>query len=100
MSHVRALSRAGACLFMLLVASAVAQMSQKPAPVDTVIKNGTILTVTHGTIDGDRVTFERLDDGPVPLRMVWDLTDPADFTWLNEFSVNGVDWNSDRDLPP
>src|SRR5438128_9131393 len=37
-------------LLLLLSLGAVAQMSPKPVPADTVIKNGTILTVTHGTI--------------------------------------------------
>lgn len=62
MSQVKALfSRAGLPrigVFLLLLcfaATAAAQMSQKPAPVDTVIKNGTILTVTHGTIENGSI---------------------------------------------
>lgn len=56
MSQMRLFPRAGTCLFMLLFAvSAMAQMSQKPTPVDTVIKNGTILTVTHGTIENGSI---------------------------------------------
>src|SRR5947209_11959367 len=35
--------------------NAVAQMSPKPAPQDTVIKGGTILTVTHGTIQNGSI---------------------------------------------
>src|SRR4051812_23935498 len=37
-------------LLLLLSMGVFAQMSPKPVPVDTVIKNGTILTVTHGVI--------------------------------------------------
>ncbi|MCU1284220.1 MAG: hypothetical protein JWO13_570 [Acidobacteriales bacterium] len=37
-------------VMLLISMSGLAQMSPKPAPVDTVIKNGTILTVTHGVI--------------------------------------------------
>src|SRR6266404_1666390 len=39
-----------AAIVQLISMSALAQMSPKPVPVDTVIKNGTILTVTHGVI--------------------------------------------------
>src|SRR5437879_4622216 len=39
-----------AALLLLLSMGALAQMSPKPVPVDTVIKNGTILTVPHGVI--------------------------------------------------
>jgi imidazolonepropionase-like amidohydrolase len=35
--------------------AAVAQMSPKPVPQDTVIKGGTILTVTHGTIQNGSI---------------------------------------------
>ncbi|HUR36433.1 MAG TPA: amidohydrolase family protein [Terriglobales bacterium] len=62
MSHVKAfisrarLPRLSACLFVLVFAgTALAQMAQKPAPVDTVIKNGTILTVSHGTIENGSI---------------------------------------------
>ncbi|HUS19434.1 MAG TPA: amidohydrolase [Terriglobales bacterium] len=40
---------------LALATNALAQMSQKPAPVDTVIKNGTILTVSHGTIENGSI---------------------------------------------
>src|SRR6266404_1503610 len=39
-----------AALLLLFSMGVFAQMSPKPVPVDTVIKNGTILTVTHGVI--------------------------------------------------
>jgi imidazolonepropionase-like amidohydrolase len=39
-----------AAMLLLFSMGAFAQMSPKPVPVDTVIKNGTILTVTHGVI--------------------------------------------------
>src|SRR3954468_9922405 len=45
----------GIAVVLLFSMSALAQMSQKPAPVDTVIKNGTILTVTHGTIENGSI---------------------------------------------
>ncbi|MEO5936983.1 MAG: amidohydrolase, partial [Terriglobales bacterium] len=52
------LSRAGIGLCVLLfAANALAQMSAKPTPVDTVIKNGTILTVTHGTIENGSIVI-------------------------------------------
>lgn len=54
MSLVKAfISRA--CLPAILCATALAQMSQPPAPVDTVIKGGTILTVSHGTIENGSI---------------------------------------------
>jgi hypothetical protein len=48
--------------------------------------------VMHGRIDGDRLTFETVGGSPVRLRMVWDVTDPADLTWRNESSVDGTEW--------
>lgn len=48
--------------------------------------------IMRGRIEGDRLVFETVDAGPVRLRMVWDATDPADITWRNESSVDGVAW--------
>ncbi len=56
MSHVKTfLPRVLGLLLLFFAGTALAQMSQKPAPVDTVIKNGTILTVTHGTIENGSI---------------------------------------------
>ncbi len=57
MSPVKSfISRTAVGLWLLLFAgTALAQMSAKPTPVDTVIKNGTILTVTHGTIENGSI---------------------------------------------
>ena len=41
--------------FCALGLSAVAQMSPKPVPQDTVIKGGTIFTITHGTIQNGSI---------------------------------------------
>ncbi len=48
--------------------------------------------VMCGHLDGDRLVFETVGDGPVRLRMVWDATDPGDITWLNESTVDGAQW--------
>jgi len=42
-------------LILLFSAAALAQMSAPPAPEDIVIKGGTILTVTHGTIQNGSI---------------------------------------------
>jgi hypothetical protein len=49
--------------------------------------------VMRGWIDGDRLIFETIGDPPVRLRLVWDLTDPAQMTWRNEMSVAGAPWS-------
>ena len=49
--------------------------------------------VMRGWIDGDRLTFERMAHAPVGLRLVWDLSDPADMTWRNEVSIGGAPWS-------
>jgi hypothetical protein len=48
--------------------------------------------VMHGAIEGDRLIFENAPDGPVRLRMTWDITDPEDIVWINESSVAGGPW--------
>ena len=48
--------------------------------------------VMRGRIEGDRLTFESVGDSPVRLRMTWDVSDPADITWHNESSIDGVAW--------
>lgn len=49
--------------------------------------------VMRGWIDGDRLTFETIGEGPVRLRLVWDATDPSRMTWRNEMSVGGAPWS-------
>jgi hypothetical protein len=49
--------------------------------------------VMRGSIDGDRLVFETTGDRPVKLRLTWDLTNPDDMTWRNEFSVGGAPWS-------
>jgi hypothetical protein len=49
--------------------------------------------VMRGRIDGDRLVYESVGEGPVRLRMTWDLTDPAAMTWSNETSVAGSPWS-------
>ena len=49
--------------------------------------------VMRGWIDGDRLTFETMAHAPVGVRLVWDLSDPADMTWRNEVSIRGAPWS-------
>jgi imidazolonepropionase-like amidohydrolase len=53
--RTRYLSSCVTALVVLLSLSVFAQMSPKPVPQDTVIKGGTILTVTHGTIQNGSI---------------------------------------------
>jgi hypothetical protein len=46
--------------------------------------------VMHGRLDRDVLTFESLGEGPVRLRMVWNLADPEAMTWRIEMSVGGA----------
>jgi Protein of unknown function (DUF1579) len=48
--------------------------------------------VMSGRIDGDRLVFRSVGEGPVRLRMTWDASDPDQITWRNESSVDGVEW--------
>jgi hypothetical protein len=48
--------------------------------------------VMRGTIDGDRLTFHSVGDGPIRLRMVWDASDTEDLIWTNETSVENGPW--------
>jgi hypothetical protein len=49
--------------------------------------------VMRGWIEGDDLTFETLGDEQVRVRLVWDITDPADIVWRNEMSVGGSPWS-------
>ena len=49
--------------------------------------------VMRGRIDGDRLTFTTFGDRPVQLRLIWDLSDPANMTWRNEASVGDGAWS-------
>ena len=46
--------------------------------------------VLRGRIDGHRLVYE--SDGPVRLRLVWDVSDPAVAVWSNERSIAGGPW--------
>jgi hypothetical protein len=48
--------------------------------------------VLRGRIHGDRLVYETLGNGPVRLRLVWDLSDPSAAGWSNETSVAGGPW--------
>jgi len=49
--------------------------------------------VMRGHIESDRLTFESIGDGPVRLRLVWQLTGATEVTWRNEMSVGGGPWS-------
>jgi hypothetical protein len=40
-----------------------------------------------------RLIFETVGDPPVRLRLVWDVSEPADMRWRNEMSVSGARWS-------
>jgi len=48
--------------------------------------------VMRGRVEGSSLIFETLADGPIRLRLVWDLTDAGDSRWRNEASVEGGPW--------
>lgn len=48
--------------------------------------------VMRGHLDGDRLVYETLDDRPVRLRLVWDLSDQDAPVWTNEACVDGRTW--------
>ena len=48
--------------------------------------------VLRGRIAGDRLVYETFGDGPVRLRLVWDLSDPEAAVWSNQRSVAGRPW--------
>jgi len=48
--------------------------------------------VMRGRIDGDRLIYATLDDRPVRLRLIWDLTNPAAPVWTNEVCLGGDRW--------
>lgn len=48
--------------------------------------------VMRGWIDGDRLTFATIGDGPAQLRLTWDLAGGL-MTWRNEISVGGGPWS-------
>jgi hypothetical protein len=45
--------------------------------------------VMRGLLEGDVLTFETTDDGPVQQRMVWRATGADAVTWRNEISFDG-----------
>jgi hypothetical protein len=58
----------------------------------TVADNYGHADVLRGWIDGDRLTFETIDDPPVRVRLLWDVSDPDHVVWRNEASVGGGPW--------
>lgn len=48
--------------------------------------------VMRGRMEGERLTFESMDDGPVRLRLVWELTGLQELVWRNEMSIGGGPW--------
>jgi len=48
--------------------------------------------ILRGRIAGDRLVYETFGDGPVRLRLVWDLSDPEAAVWSNQRSVAGRPW--------
>ena len=55
--------------------------------------------VMRGQIEGDRLTFTTFGDRPVQLRLIWDVSDPANMTWRNEASVRRPGMVVDRGVP-
>ena len=49
--------------------------------------------VMRGRIEGDRLTFESLDDAPVKIRLIWNAADESDVVWTNEVSVGDGPWS-------
>jgi hypothetical protein len=50
--------------------------------------------VLRGHVTGDRLVFETIGAQPVRVRLVWDVTDPANMTWRRYLSVHGGPWSS------
>jgi hypothetical protein len=48
--------------------------------------------VMRGRVDGDRLVYESVGDGPVRLRLTWDVSDPQSALWTNEASVAHSPW--------
>jgi Protein of unknown function (DUF1579) len=53
---------------------------------------GPNMTMLRGEIDGDRMVFHTFEDAPVRLRLSWDFSDAARWTWRNEMSPDGRTW--------
>ena len=47
----------------------------------------------RGSIEGDRLVYETLDDRPARLRLTWDLTEQACPVWTNEVCLDGDSWH-------
>jgi hypothetical protein len=47
--------------------------------------------VMVGHIDGDRLVFESVGDGP-RLRLTWDASAPDALTWTNEMAIGDGPW--------
>lgn len=43
--------------------------------------------------DGDRLIFQSMGEGPVALRLMWELTGPDELRWRNEVACGGGPWS-------
>lgn len=59
----------------------------------TVADNYGHAELMRGQIDGYRLIFETIEQAPIRIRLVWDLTDPERLIWRNEMSINGSPWS-------
>jgi hypothetical protein len=48
--------------------------------------------VLRGRIDGDRMIFESLGEGPPIIRLTWDVSQAGVVLWQNELSLDGETW--------
>ena len=58
----------------------------------TIADNYGRTALLDGRIEGDRMVFESVDDEPPFIRLTWDLTPAGTVIWLNEMSLDRVDW--------
>ena len=59
----------------------------------TIADNYGHAALMRGRVHGDRLIFETTDASPPRLRMTWDASNPAELTWRNESSLDGVEWS-------
>lgn len=55
--------------------------------------NGPNLAIYRGRIEGDRLVYESVQEGPPRIRLTWVLTDPDHATWRNEYTLDGDTWS-------
>lgn len=56
------------------------------------VDNNGATALMRGHIDGDRFVVESAGEGPVRLRLTWELGDNGYIKWRNESSINGGPW--------